>query len=200
MSQRHLTKDKVLDSGLTFWSIGVFYKGLKRKVSKMYKLTLALLLVVSFCIGCPGGSDSDSVERNFYIESHEIKSVYKPCFLDVPLKEEKPLYEDDVYILYPRGSYVLFVDYFNDQDNTEWIQFEIFVDGKRWSSRGSIIEHPKNGPKDDKTIAYITLFETVPFTLEGKEVVVDVWLEDENGIQSEVYTFEVVVRQLWYLN
>ena len=197
---------------------------------KLSLLTLALSIAL-ILTACPfdsgGGSNNKHVERDFYIEDYRIHGVFFWCYygldqpystngvpadaeafdqtkivtnpeIDLPEQEE-----NKVYILQPGRGYVLEVDYFNDQDNTEWIAFEIFVDDKRHSSKGEqVYKKGKKVPKDEfekgEGTASIVLFRSVPWQFEGKDVQIDVWLEDENGVKSEVFTFDVAVIQLWY--
>lgn len=172
-----------------------------------------LILILSvFLLGCPldndGGSNSSVEEREFYIEDHQIMIAYYKCFnplIDYPTDSGGgsdeilgPIKEDSRYILQPGRSYTLGLDHFNDHDNTTWIQFEIFVDGERYSSSGVIAVVKKYKHLGEKELG-ILLFHSVPWGFEGKIIVIDVWLEDEDGVKSEVYTFEASVHSLWYL-
>ena len=169
---------------------------------------LILVLAISlFCLGCPGGSSnggSDEVEqhREFYIENHKIRAMFKPCWgLNKPADggQVNDVIEAEVEeyktILHSGQGYTLQVGYYNDQDNTRWIQFEVFVDGNRMSSAGR--DFTINKHRED--VAWITLFESLPYDYVDKEVTIDVWLEDVNGVASEVYTIEVEVeRYIWF--
>jgi len=177
------------------------------------KLLLILALVVSLvCAGCPGdGSSSNkNAQRDFYIESHEISTIWRTCYgLDEPHDNggepdeiQKPVLEDEVYKLQPGVGYNLIVDYFNDHTNTKWIAFEIFVDGERYISSGSVINPAKKAylETEEGGKASIVLFDVVPYNLQGRDISIDVWMEDEEGVKSEVYTFDVAVLTLWHTN
>ncbi len=180
-------------------------------------LLISALVISLISTGCPGGSGGSSnkhVERDFYIESHEIVTVWRPCGFygldggsgsaDEILQEGDPAQSEDfIHIIYPYNTYVLIVEYFNDQDNTEWISLETFVDGKRWSSAGSLIKgkYVKSMVEEQEGHgkAVIDLVDRVPWNWVGKDVTFDVWLEDENGVKSEVYTIDVkVMPNIWY--
>lgn len=167
----------------------------------MFKKMFLLVCIVLLCAGCPGGSSNGGSEeaREFYIEDYKIFSTWQTCWrldsgsaseevsepepLEAPIKERKN-------ILYPYHSYSLFItSHYNDHDNTKWVAFEIFVDGERFSSAGA--------PFIEDTKSTILLFNRVPWSLVGKEVVVDVWLEDADGVKSEVFTFDVMVVDRW---
>ena len=176
-------------------------------------LMLVIVLVMALvCVGCPDNSSNNKQveQREFYIESHEIYGVYYPCWaLDQPqdsggasykISEDEVQKEDEVYIIRPGSGYMVHLKYFNDHANTEWVQFEIFVDGKRYSSSGSTL-YPffkKHAEPEQEGETYIELFRYTPWYLQGKEISVDVWLEDEEGIKSEVYTFDVSIINIWY--
>lgn len=176
-------------------------------------LIVALVVVSMLCAACPFDSNSSGSKappRDFYIESHEIYGVWRPCIyysedggsgsdeIQEPVEEE-----DSASIVYAGHSYILHVEFFNDQVNTKWIAFEVFVDGERVMASGSAIPGTfKQVPETEEGgMAWINLFNNVPWNWHEKEVVVDVWLEDENGVRSEIYTFDVVViPRIWYLD
>ncbi len=172
----------------------------------MFKNLILVFAISLFCLGCPGGdggssSDVNVEPRDFYIENHKVYALFMPCWsLDQPMAEhQEELVEgrpsEDVEILRPGQKYLLEVEFYNDQDNTRWIAFEVFVDGKRTSSSGedfTITKHKSN-------TARIMLFDRLPYNYVGRSVTIDVWLEDTNGVTSEVYTIDVKVeRQIWY--
>ena len=175
----------------------------------MLRLMLVIMLVVGFCVGCPDNDNDSNVQRDFYIENHDVMGMWKPCGIyysdaSEEITESKAEVEEHMILLYPGSSYILSVDYYNDQVNTTWIEFEIFVDGERWSSSGIVADYfGKKGSsqqEDGSGQARIILFDPVPYSFAGKEIQIDVWLEDENGVQSEVYSFDVRVIHLRYLN
>jgi len=194
----------------------------------MRKFLLGFLVILAAVVvaGCPWDSDSGSGKqpREFYIEDYTISPIYYWCWygLDQPhtggvpadagaFEESEvevldrvipPETEDGkMYIFQPGRGYQLTVEYFNDQDNTTWVAFEIFVDGEKQSSSGAKIipfRKEKEPEVEGEGSATILLLYMVPWNWEGKEVQVDVWVEDENGVKSEVFTFDVAVIQLWY--
>ena len=156
----------------------------------MHKYIIGFLVVLLAigAIGCPfdsNGSGGKKAEpREFYITDYEITPVYHKCYI---LPDKPHIMEDTTNILQPGMGYSLEVNYFNDYDNTVWVAFEVIVDGERFSSAGSLVIDG---------LAEIVLFHITPYQIEAKQVEVDIWLEDEDGIKSEVFTFDVLVAGL----
>lgn len=173
-------------------------------------LILVFAISISFlCLGCPDDNGgSNNVERDFYIEDYHIQAMWRPCFgLDQPHAEgtdelTQPEFEDYNYILIPGRSYMLTIDYFNDQSNTRWIAFDVYVDGERFSSSGAIATVGKKIVKivEPEGSTSIVLFNYVPLNLEGRDIYVEVWLEDKNGVASEIFIFDIEVHQLYYIS
>lgn len=172
---------------------------------------ISILLVSLAITGCPSDNSGNKIQRDFHIENHYVRPEYIKCwyYLDepMPLASEMPEYKEIVEtleLIYPGHAYGLQVTYFNDQEETNrvsWIQFETFVDGQRYSAGGMVVpDDGGTGPKISKgPFANINLFHYVPYDLVGKTVTVDVWLEDESGVASEVYTFELYVQHRWII-
>lgn len=198
---------------------------MKKSFILLLVVSLTFALYGFSCSNSGGGSKAEP--REFYIEGYQIKDVWYYCYGILEPTPDQPLdsgggsapigayyeesepelqltipeegYEDvKMYILQPGRGYSLVVQYFNDKEDTQrtsWVAFEVIVDGERYSSSGVTIIPSK---KTQEGTAQIILFNPVPWQLEGKEVMIDVWVEDETGVQSEVYSFQVAVYSLWY--
>ena len=172
------------------------------------KLSILALFISLFYItgfsGCDGngnGNGNFGYERQFYIEDHQIFSMWRKCGIYAVEDEiQGPIpVEEEITNLQQGYSYILAVDYFNDQDNTKWIEFKILVNGEKWLTKGSVIQKYLKYPEStDGKRTSIILIDPVPWDWVEQEIVVDVWLEDENGVQSEVYTFDLTVEAVWY--
>lgn len=172
------------------------------------------------CSNSGGGSKAET--RDFYIKDYQINNVWYYCYAylepvpDHPhdsgsastggyfeesaaeFTDELPELNRGMYIIQPGRGYSLKVEYFNDQEETnpvKWIAFEVFVAGERYTSSGHIVVFDK---RVKENTAQILLFNPVPWYFEGKEVIIEVWVEDESGVKSEVLPIEVSVVSLWY--
>ena len=182
----------------------------------MRYLVVVITLLCLIGVGCKSsGGGGDAVEdREFYITDYSIEHIWYACWYPMdsgsgsegetfqqadPEVEsgDLPEYSDSRYLLRVGGSYMLFVDHINDKDNTAWLAYEIFVNGKRY--RGAGIADSIYKSRDQ--LWAIVLFQHVPWDLRGKTVSVDVWFEDEDGVASEIYTFDLTITDWWdYIN
>jgi len=174
---------------------------------KIFKIVLAMVVVLVALTGCKtgggggGGSDDgwgNNDTREFYIGDHDLLVGEKECYLNhlnagwnladiigvcgyyIGADEEVLDYEH----VYGAAFYTT-----NDQANTRYMYIEIYDQNNTLVNDGKF-EAILNGQPVDFTMVpeFIIWLEDQD---AGKTFTVEVWIRDANGVESEIYIFDI---------